>query len=124
MIVGDRGIHFINKVVQYLLEEFMILHKKSAPYHPQGNGQAESTNKILCTMLTKVIENSRMDWELKLQLALWAYHVAYKTGLGTTPFNVVFGLHTILSLEILIRMLRVAKELEWNGHQFLKGWKI
>ena len=47
-IVSDRGTHFINEVVQYLLEEFMIVHKKSAPYHPQANGQAESTNKILC----------------------------------------------------------------------------
>ena len=98
----------------------MVIHRKSAPYHPQANGQAESTNKILCTMLTKIVETSRTNWELKLQSALWAYRVAYKTALGTTPFNMVFGLDAILPLEFLIPTLRVAKELEWNGHEFLK----
>ena len=78
-IVSDRGTHFINEVIHYLLDEFMVIHKKSAPYHPQANGQAESSNKILCTVLTKIVGNSRTDWELKLNSALWAYRVAYKS---------------------------------------------
>ena len=118
--MSDRGTHFINEVVEYLLDEFMVIHRKSAPYHPQANGQAKSTNKILCTVLTKIVKNSRMDWELKLHLALWAYRVAFKTALGTTPYNMVFGLDAILPLEFLILTLRVAKELEWNGHEFSK----
>ena len=32
----------------------------------------------------------------------------------------VFGLNAILALEFLIPTLRVAKELEWNGHEFSK----
>ena len=99
--MSDSGTHFINEVVEYLLEEFMVIHKKSAPYHPQANGQAESTNKILCIVLTKIVENSRIDWELELQSALWAYRVAYKMALGTTPYNMVFGLDSILPLEFL-----------------------
>ena len=76
----------------------MVIHKKSAPYHPQANGQAESSNKILCTVLTKIVSNSRTDWELKLNLALWAYRVAYKTAIGTTLVNMVFGLDAILPI--------------------------
>ena len=38
-IVSDRGKHFLNETIEYLLKEFMIIHKKSAPYHPQANGQ-------------------------------------------------------------------------------------
>ena len=71
--ISDRGTHFINDVINYLLGEFMIVHKKSAPYHPQANGQAKSTNKILCTVLTKIVIQSRTDWEMKLHLALWKY---------------------------------------------------
>ena len=37
-IVSDQGVHVINKVIEFLLAEFMVLHKKSAPYHPQANG--------------------------------------------------------------------------------------
>ena len=64
--MSDCGTHFINEVVEYLLEEFMIVHKKLVPYHPQVNGKAKSKNNILCTVLTKIVENSRTNWELKL----------------------------------------------------------
>ena len=33
-IVSDRGKHFLNEVIENLLDKFMVLHKKSAPYHP------------------------------------------------------------------------------------------
>ena len=49
-IVSDRGVHFINATIEYLLDEFMVIHRNSAPYHPQANGQAERTNKILKEM--------------------------------------------------------------------------
>ena len=68
-IVSDRGAHFINEIIEHLLDEFMIIHWKSAPYHPQANNQAEATNKTLCTVLTKIVSDSRTDWDQKLQSA-------------------------------------------------------
>ncbi|WP_208972739.1 hypothetical protein, partial [Escherichia coli] len=53
-LVSDWGTHFLNAVIENLLDEFLVIHKKSAPYHPQANGQAESTNKILGAVLTKI----------------------------------------------------------------------
>ena len=116
-IVSDRGTHFLNEVIENLLEKFMVIHKKSSPYHPQANGQAESTNKILKAVLTKIVSGTKTNWELKLHSALWAYRVAHKTAIGTTPFNMVYGLDAILPLEFLVPTLRVAKELEWTGHK-------
>ena len=98
----------------------MVIHRRSAPYHPQANGQAESTNKMLCTALTKVVENSRTDWEQKLHSVLWAYCTAYKTSIGTTPFNLVFGLDAILPIEFLIPTLRVATQMKLTGHELLE----
>ena len=115
-IVSDQGVHFLNEVIEFLLAEFMVLHKRSAPYHPQANGQAESTNKTLCTTLTKVVSESRTDWETKLPSVLWAYRVAYKVAVGTTPFELVYGLNAILPIDFLVPTLRVAKELEWTRH--------
>ncbi|MCO5564540.1 hypothetical protein L7F22_018202 [Adiantum nelumboides] len=60
-IVSDRGTHFLNEVIEYLLSEFMVIHNKSAPYHPQANGQAEHTNKIISFVLTKVVSTRRTD---------------------------------------------------------------
>ena len=95
----------MNEVIENLVDKFMVLHKKSSPYHPQENGQAKSTNKILCTVLTKIVERSQMDWEMKLHSAIWAYRAAYKTSIGTTPFNLVFGLDATLPIEFLIPTL-------------------
>ncbi|WP_208972701.1 hypothetical protein, partial [Escherichia coli] len=30
-IVSDRGKHFLNEVIENLMDEFMIIHKKSVP---------------------------------------------------------------------------------------------
>ena len=98
----------------------MVVHKKLAPYHPQANGQAKSTNKTLCTALTKIVSDSQMDWELKLPSVIWAYHTAYKIAVGTTPFELVYGQNGILLIEFLVPTLRVAIELEWTGHELSK----
>ena len=96
----------------------MLIHNKSAPYHPQANRQAESTNKPLCTIITKLVKTSRINWEFHLQSALWAYKVAYKIAIGTTLFNLAFGMNAILPIEFLVPTLRVAnKQLQWDGHK-------
>ena len=33
-IVSDQGTHFVNEIVEVLLNEFMVTHTRSAPYHP------------------------------------------------------------------------------------------
>ena len=57
------------------------------------------------------------DWETKLPSVLWAYRTSYKTVVGTTPFDLTYGLNAILPIEFLVPRLRVAKELEWTGHE-------
>lgn len=48
-----------------------------------------------------------------------AYRCTYKTKIGTTPFNLVYGLDKILTIEFLVLLLRVAHTLEWIGHELL-----
>ena len=68
-------------------------------------------------MLTKILKQPHTNWEMKLHSALWAYRVAYKTAIGTTPFNLVYGLDSIFPNEFVIPTLRVVRELEWIGHE-------
>ncbi|MCO5600551.1 hypothetical protein L7F22_054665 [Adiantum nelumboides] len=82
-IVSDCGTHFINEVVENLLDEFMIVHKKSIPYHPQAKGKEEAPKKTLCTILTKIVSKTRTGWDQMLHSTLWAYRVAYKTSMGS-----------------------------------------
>lgn len=50
-IRSDNGTPFINSNVRELCEKYGVDHVKSTPYYPQGNGQAEATNKTLMRIL-------------------------------------------------------------------------
>jgi hypothetical protein len=48
-IVIDESTHFINDVFHYLTNHFILRHTSSIIYYTQGNGKAESTNKVFGT---------------------------------------------------------------------------
>ncbi|KAI5409659.1 hypothetical protein KIW84_055195 [Lathyrus oleraceus] len=43
---------------------------------------------------------SKRDWSQKLQEALWAYRTAFKTPIGTTPYQLVYGKSYHLPFEL------------------------
>ena len=60
-IVSNWGFHFVNEIIEFMMSEFIMSHKKITPYHPQANGQEKSTNKKLCIVLMKVVSESQID---------------------------------------------------------------
>ena len=72
-IVGDNGTPFINKDVRKLLDHCHIKYRKSTPYYPQGNGQAEVTNRVLLRILSKMVHEYEGGWSEHLLETLWAY---------------------------------------------------
>ena len=53
---SDRGMHFVNELIQRLTKRFKIRHSLSSPYHPQSNGLVERFNKTLCEEIAKLAE--------------------------------------------------------------------
>ena len=56
-----------------------------------------------------MIETFR-DWSEKLPFALWAYQTSFRTFIGATPYSLVYGMETVLPVEIEMGSLRVALE--------------
>ncbi|XP_024010469.1 uncharacterized protein LOC112085482 [Eutrema salsugineum] len=87
IVISNGGSHFINRVFENLLKKNGVTHKVASPYHPQTSGQVEISNREIKSILQKTTGLNRKDWSEKLDNALWAY----KTPLGTMPFNLVYG---------------------------------
>ena len=83
-IVIDNGTPFVNREVSDMLKGYGVKHRKSTPYYPQGNGQAEATNKTLLRILSKMVFEYEKGWSTHLPDALWAYHTSRRT---TTSFS-------------------------------------
>uniref|UniRef100_A0A2N9IMP1 Integrase catalytic domain-containing protein n=1 Tax=Fagus sylvatica TaxID=28930 RepID=A0A2N9IMP1_FAGSY len=78
-LVTDNGTPFINKDVREVLEHYQVKHRRSTPYYPQGNGQAEATNRMLLRILSKMVFDYGNDWKAHLADVLWAYRSSPKT---------------------------------------------
>jgi transposase InsO family protein len=100
ILISDRGTHFTEKNFKKCLSNLGIEHRVSTAYHPQTNGQAETSNRQLKSILNKTIEKGGKDWSKKLDGALWAYRTAFKTPIGMTHYQFVYGKACHLPVEL------------------------
>src|SRR6266508_2332630 len=56
ILQSDKGIHFVNEVIQRLTKRFRIKYSLSSSYHPQSNRLVERFNKMLCEGIAKLAE--------------------------------------------------------------------
>jgi ribonuclease HI len=111
-IISDNGTPFVNKDVREVLGHYRIKHRRSTPYYPQGNGQAEATNRMLLRILSKMVFDYGKGWNSHLADVLWAYRGSPKTATGFTPFSLVYGTDVISPPELLVPSPRILQGTE------------
>ena len=90
----------------------------SSTYYPQGNRQAEATNKTLIKILKKTYKSNKFSiWPEKLIVALWAYRTSIRTPTGQTPYALTFGMEAVLPYEIFLPSLRVQLDQEMSERE-------
>lgn len=76
----------------------------------QGNGQAEATNKILKSIIQKMLKENPREWHEVLSQALWAYRTTQRGSTRTTPYALVYGHDVVLPIERAVNTLRVRSQ--------------
>jgi hypothetical protein len=105
-LVSDNGTQFDSGPFKKYCSEFGIRNHFSSPAYPQGNGQAESSNKIILNGIKKRLEEAKGRWVEELPTILWTFRTTSQSSTGETPFSLTYGVEAVIPLEVGLPTLR------------------
>nr|GEW47141.1 reverse transcriptase domain-containing protein [Tanacetum cinerariifolium] len=97
---NDRDTHFCNDQFAKVMLKYGVTHRLATAYHPQTSGQVEVSNHGLKIILEWTVGKNRASWSNKLDGTLSAFHTAFKTPIGCTPYKLVYGKACHLPIEL------------------------
>ncbi|GKA25533.1 reverse transcriptase domain-containing protein [Tanacetum coccineum] len=76
------------------MSKYGVTHRLPTAYHPQTSGQVEVSNQGLKHILERTVRENRASWSDKLDDALWAFHTAFKTPIGSYENSLIYKQRT------------------------------
>ena len=91
---------------------YQIALSHSTSYYPQGNGLAESSNKILVIIIKKLLEENKKSWHNKLIHALWADRLTTKKSIGMSPYQLVYGTEEVFPTSLGVPVMNLVQKIQ------------
>ncbi|XP_015163255.1 uncharacterized protein [Solanum tuberosum] len=113
-IISYGGCHSCNRMFASLLRKYYGRHNVATPYYLETGGQVEVSNWEIKGILAKIVNANWTDCSQKFDDALWAYQVAFKTTIGMSPYQLVFGKSFHLLSELGHKALWALKAMNLN----------
>jgi hypothetical protein len=107
VLVSDNGTQFDSGLLKAFCEQYGIRNHFSMPTYPQGNGQAESSNKTLLDGIKKCLEKAKGRWVEELPSILWTYRTTTRSSTGETPFSLTYRVEAVIPLKIGLPTIRM-----------------
>ena len=93
--------------------------------YPQGNGQAETTNKVIVSGLKKMLDDAKGKQVDELPHVLWTYRTTPQKSTGKTPFSMAYGTKVVIPLESGFPILRIDQfNVEENNYLHLDSLDV
>jgi transposase InsO family protein len=119
-IVTDNAASFKSDPLIKFCEQFQISLIHSTPYYPQGNGLVESSNKSLIRIIKKLLEDNKKAWDSKLKFSLWVDHVTMKKSLGTSLFQLVYGIEEVFPTHLALPVAKFFQDYEGEPDHMIR----
>ncbi|XP_058180125.1 uncharacterized protein LOC131298668 [Rhododendron vialii] len=105
-ILSDNGSQFVASAIKaFYAKRHITIHNSSVAY-PQGNGQAEASNKTITRGLKRHLDRKLGKWVEELPHVLWAYRITPRRSTDRTPFAMSYGMEAVLPLSTMIPTAR------------------
>ena len=99
MLISDNGLQFDSKAFRKYCSDLGIKNRYSISAYLQGNGQAETVNKVIVNELKKRLDDAKGRWVEELPHVLWIYRTMPRKSTGETPFLMTYGAKAVIPLE-------------------------
>jgi hypothetical protein len=106
-IVIDNTQAFKYMAMISFCQKYNIILGHYTAYYPQGNGLAESSNKILVNIIKKVLDENKRSWHVHLKYALWANRISTKSSISISSFQMVYGTEVILPINLALPVMKL-----------------
>ena len=100
-ILTDQGTNFTSTLLGELYALIGIKAIRTSPYHPQTDGLVERFNKTLKSMLRKVLDGEKRNWDKMIPFVLFAYREVPQSTVGFSPFELLYGREVRGPLDVL-----------------------
>ena len=117
ILISNNGLQFDSKSFRRYCGELGNRNRYSIPAYPQGNGQAEATNKVIVSGLKKRLDDAKGRWVDELPYVLWTYHTTPRRSTKETPFSMTYRAKAVIPIESGFPTLRTDQfSVEENNH--------
>ena len=107
-LISNNGLQFDSKYFKRYCCDLRITNIYSTLTYPQGNGQAETVNKVIMNGLKKRLDDAKGKWVEELSNVLWTYRTTPRRSTGETLFSMTYGAEAVIPLETGFPMLRTS----------------
>jgi transposase InsO family protein len=112
VIITDNVATFKSTNMVKFCVEYGIKLRNSTAYYPQGNGLFESSNESVVEIIKKLLEDNKRVWDSNLKYALWDDRVRTKRAIGTSSFQLVYGMEAVIPVQLDFPVVNFLQEIE------------